>query len=769
MRDKTPPVISCPTPVTVNCDYGIDLNNLKEFGQVVDHPSKIKNITIHGKIVGKDGTAIDTCGVVITESVRDLRKCHEGQIIRTFYATDASGNVDSCSQIITVINETPFNINNIIWPKDTTLVNCKVDSVPVLATGIPIYKNERCASVIANYEDQIFETNEATNCFKIIRRWKVLDWCAFEKGEKESTFYHDQLIKLTNHIAPQISTTCSDTTLCINADTCGMVTYQKTFSATDDCTPINRMRWDWTIDINNNGSQDFTGITREIRVSLPKGTHRVNLRVQDGCGNTSTCTYVIIVKDCKAPTPYCIQSLSTAIMQNGTITVKAKDFNRGSTDNCSSNDKLRFSFSRNLSDSTRIFTCDSLKSLKVRDFSLQMWVTDEEGNQDYCNALLTVQDNANICNGSNGLTTINGNITDVHGFGVSNYTITVKDTEDKIVFRKTYATPDFVIDSVFSEKEYKLYIEKENILGSEVNVFDLLKIQRHILGIKRFASPLEILAADVDNNQRVNVTDIIEIRKYILGITDMYDTPLKVWQFVEENIVFENISRPERNQVYIQTGKLKIENNTLPVKAYQLGNVESFGSSLQSRSAQNLQLSAEKNDHEMVIKSVENIHYEAIELTLEHDYHMNTPYINPNFEDRIFIHKVNPYTTRIIAFQAGGLDISKNDWLIKLDVSRINSANGIAIFENDISNVTLSQNSVSKYQKIYQNYDRLMIETDMTDFEIILYDFNGHEMMKDKIRNGEHSFSIESLKTGYYIFRLHQNGDIRTGKVYIQR
>ncbi|HMP31195.1 MAG TPA: hypothetical protein PKD85_16430, partial [Saprospiraceae bacterium] len=590
VRDKTPPIISCPPSLTINCDYGVDLKNLNEFGRVVDHPSKIKNIIIKSKTIGKDGLAMDTCGVTITEKVRDLRKCHQGQIIRTFYAVDGSGNVDSCDQIITVVNETPFTQQNIIWPKDTTLVNCNPDSINVHITGIPSFTNEHCAVLIANFEDQLFETNEAGNCFKIIRQWKVVDWCRFENGDHSGVWYRDQIIKLTNTVAPTLTTICQDTTLCNISDTCGTTPYSKIFFATDDCTANTNLRWRWSIDLHNNGITNLTGLTREVKANLPNGTHKITVEVKDACGNPRICNYAVTVKDCKAPTPYCILSLSTAIMENGMIAVWAKDFDRGSFDNCSPTSKLKYSFSKNIQDTARIFTCDSLGNLKSKEFNLTMWVTDEDGNQDFCTTLLTVQDNGNICKAGNVLTALSGHIQDIHGLGVTNYSIVVKDKDFNFVTKKDFTTPSYTIDSLYSNQQYMLFVEKENKLGSEINTFDLLKIQRHILGIRKFTSPLEFLAADVDNNGRVVVGDIIEIRKFILGISDMYDTPINVWQFVREGQTFENPSRPSRHEQYIVSDTLKAQDNFLNIHGYKLGNVESFGQMLSGRSADQIEL-----------------------------------------------------------------------------------------------------------------------------------------------------------------------------------
>ena len=59
--------------------------------------------------------------------------------------------------------------------------------------------------------------------------------------------------------------------------------------------------------------------------------HRILISVEDGCGNASTCEYLVRLEDCKKPTPVCINGLSTVVMpSNGEVTIWAKDYNASS-------------------------------------------------------------------------------------------------------------------------------------------------------------------------------------------------------------------------------------------------------------------------------------------------------------------------------------------------------------------------------------------------------------------------------------------------------
>ncbi len=52
-----------------------------------------------------------------------------------------------------------------------------------------------------------------------------------------------------------------------------------------------------------------------------------------------------------------------------------------------------------------------------------------------------------------------------------------------------------------------------------VSTFDLVRINKHILGVELFENPFQYIAADVNNSATITTLDIIEIKKLILGIT----------------------------------------------------------------------------------------------------------------------------------------------------------------------------------------------------------------------------------------------------------
>ena len=118
----------------------------------------------------------------------------------------------------------------------------------------------------------------------------------------------------------------------------------------------------------------------------------------DNCNNQSACETTVTVVDCKKPTPYCKTGLVVELMvpvnpgDIPMVDVWAIDLNDNSFDNCTDADDLIFSFSADTSDVGVTYICDSVGQVGV-----EIWVTDEAGNQDFCETTVTVQANMGQC------------------------------------------------------------------------------------------------------------------------------------------------------------------------------------------------------------------------------------------------------------------------------------------------------------------------------------------------------------------------------------
>ncbi len=108
--------------------------------------------------------------------------------------------------------------------------------------------------------------------------------------------------------------------------------------------------------------------------SFSVGTRPVLATATDGCGNSSTCAFNVVVVDNQAPNAQC-QNLTVTLI-NGTASISASQINQGSTDNCGI---------AGIATNPSAFTCNNVGSNSV-----VLTVTDINGNQSTCTAQVTV-------------------------------------------------------------------------------------------------------------------------------------------------------------------------------------------------------------------------------------------------------------------------------------------------------------------------------------------------------------------------------------------
>jgi hypothetical protein len=556
VQDKEPPVIIPPTDITVACDFPIDYTDLSVFGSVRYSEADRKKIIIKDPfyayknyVAGRDGLASDNCEVKFTENyIKDI-KCNSGVIQRIFTAVDKQGLTSIAIQTITVVNTHPFTGNDIYWPPYLEIYSCNNVSTHPDQTGYPFYFNVNCAQIAANYTDTKLTVLDST-CFKILRKWYVIDWCQYDRNTNQGYWEYTQVIAVKNSEPPVIQS-CTDVEICdqssfynVNTGQC-MASYNLQGSGFDDCTEPQNLIWSYRIDENNDGSFGPVISGNVAAGVLPVGVHRLRWILTDQCGNISTCDQIFTLKDCKKPTPYCHNGVVTVVMPtSGNVTVWAKDLNLGSYDNCTSAKDLKFSFSPDVNDAFRVYNCDSLNRQQTVTKTVRMYVTDEYGNQDYCETTIRIQDNNHVCPGTNPGLNISGgihrenqdalpgtnvNLNDPSGNSLDQ---TVTDNQGNYAFHNVVAN-DFYIKP-----------EKTDNITNGVSTLDIVLIQRHILGIKSLVSPYKILAADVNGSNSVTVKDVSDLRKAILGAIVQFPNNTPIWKFVKADYQFANPTQP---------------------------------------------------------------------------------------------------------------------------------------------------------------------------------------------------------------------------------
>ncbi|MEL6356244.1 MAG: hypothetical protein AAFQ37_04845, partial [Bacteroidota bacterium] len=172
-------------------------------------------------------------------------------------------------------------------------------------------------------------------------------------------YFYQQFIKVYDDVAPTLVAEHPTIPFCdIDGDCIDDV--EIPFSITDECSPssvsatveldefINDANGDGvftlaefvpTRDVTDGlfsfGNGDFLSSIHD----LPIGFHAIRIVATDGCGNTAVDFIIFEVKDCKAPTPICINGLTATLMPDGqgsgTASIWASDFIASPSEDCS--------------------------------------------------------------------------------------------------------------------------------------------------------------------------------------------------------------------------------------------------------------------------------------------------------------------------------------------------------------------------------------------------------------------------------------------------
>ncbi len=251
--DTTPPVITCVGNKNVECTSA----------WTFDSPSASDTCgTVSVSIMGTTTNIIGFCGNTFSAT-------------RTWRATDACGNIATCSQTVTVVDTTP--------PAIVCVPNKSVECTSPWTFDAPT-ANDTCGNAAVSVLGTV--TNAVGFCgntFAATRTWRATDACG-----NSSTC--TQMVTVVDRTAPTITCVANKAVECTAtwtfdaptaSDTCGNATISIVGTVT-----------------NNAG---FCGGTFAATRTW---------RATDACGNSSTCTQMVTVVDTTAPLITCAPNRS---------------------------------------------------------------------------------------------------------------------------------------------------------------------------------------------------------------------------------------------------------------------------------------------------------------------------------------------------------------------------------------------------------------------------------------------------------------------------
>jgi hypothetical protein len=627
VQTKIPPVITAPAAVTIEC---------RDFQSELEFQADLLN---RERSLAK-GYGWATVSSICNEEPRvsvsiNLTECGITQfpgnrVVRRF--TVGTGvNTRTADQEFFVVNSTPFrilstptihnSIDDVVWPIDLELPTCndafdvealKVRynettktffdfSEPALATrprSMPFLRPVACSTPGMGHEDHVFELEGG--CLKIVREWKVIDWC--QPNTLQNPWTYTQVIKVMDSapaefVSVSINLTSGQsetvngcpTSLISLAHTADNCAPGLSFSlvTSDDCAKLQKIAYTYRLIVGNNANS-FVPTTSELSgsgLATAEGVigwnfgafapqfqgvvHRMIWLLDDRCGNISTCQFDFIIRDGKKPSPICTDEIIAVLMpSSGNIAVSASLFNIASFDNCAGD--LRYTFNAPFgsagAQTTRVFDCDDYidnfdDATGTSIVTLPIFVTDAAGNSDFCTVRLALQDNDEIC-GDISSVIVTGILATDEKIGINKGEVSALiGTNGSLTEISNYEGQYFLtLPRSFLGEPYTISPQKESNLLNGVTTLDIVLIQQHILGTNEITNPYTRIAADVNEDGKINALDITELRQVLLLKRTEYSGPNKglYWKFIEEAYEFQTNAPEGENYptiAYIQSNK----------------------------------------------------------------------------------------------------------------------------------------------------------------------------------------------------------------------
>jgi len=196
------------------------------------------------------------------------------------------------------------------------------------------------------------------------------------------------------------------------------------------------------------------------------------------------------------------------------------------------------SFSADVNDTEILVSCDDIGELDI-----ELWVTDENGNADFCTTTIDVQDNndVDICDPTSELVTVAGIIYTENSEEVESVQVGLMGAD--AIYDMTEETGEYAFADMPVGDDYMVLPYKNDDHQNGVSTLDLVLIQRHVLGLGDLDSPYKLIAADVNYSENISASDIVILRKVILGVYEEFPSNTS-WRFVDAEYNFPDATDP---------------------------------------------------------------------------------------------------------------------------------------------------------------------------------------------------------------------------------
>ena len=479
--------------------------------------------------------------------------CNIGEIYRKILDVDANGDtLELCRQHISVLGTeltTLLRDGDYKFPDNEMIDICGNESTHPDHTGYPSTdKDFKCIDIGISYEDSnpISSYNNGL-CYTILRTWTVVDWCRYDPDYPNAhSIKGTQEIMVKNTGMPVFN--CPDT-LMVSVDSLECRAHVD-INAVISHACASGSEVIFAIDLHSDGTIDHRGSGTDASEVYPVGTHTITFKAKNECGGPeSECSFVVIVKGDRPPLPICLSSITWTLNEQGIAVVWASDFDQKSEGGCDGEDTLSFSFVSPLDPTypqpSMSFNCmDDVPNGVSNSIILNVFIIDESGNYESCSVVLVLQDTNDVCPDLSPRTSLGGQVMTEALDPLQDVEVRLENVGDgSEVMNMTTTSGNYAFDNVDYYSQYMLAPQHDVDHLNGISTLDIVKIQRHILGLETLDSPYKLIAADINADENINGIDLVELRKLILGLYQ--ELPQNdAWVFVSERYQFPDPTQP---------------------------------------------------------------------------------------------------------------------------------------------------------------------------------------------------------------------------------
>ncbi len=554
------------------------------------------------------GAALPTCSVDSVAVILDFQLfdtvCRQGLITRTFQVFDATGNSGQCRQKIVVENRQHYYLQ---LPDDLVITMCDTAG----HYGTPEFFGAGCERLELSYADTIVQFVPDA-CFRIERTWTIVNNCTYDPAKPLTLVPNPEPNMLSVHpenlpgpivSADTASGLWAPSQVKINSADPNPTNYSTFWSAN-----ANGYRYKQIIkvidieqpefvncpadgptfsDLSDNDfflwNANFTTTSGNPDEDLCEGAVDLSISFTDACFGHEVGVDFILFLDLNGD-----NDPETAVSSSELPTPGSVQFNNVNAPNYSGGftrlydlrpvvpgNKYQFGVEQTVAGKIRkarlVWHTTAapntyfLPQLPLGNHAIRWTVYDGCGNENTCEYSFRVEDPDGTCTPSE--VVIGGKIRTEIGKSVVDVAVQIDGTHPALpafsLFDLTDSQGAYSF-SVPTSSSYSVTPFRNSDPLNGVSTFDLLLINKHVLGLTPLASPYKIIAADANKSNTVTTFDIVELRKLVLGLYQ--ELPANAaWRFVPVGFAFANPDNPFQGGFPESQTMVNLQQNNLPV------------------------------------------------------------------------------------------------------------------------------------------------------------------------------------------------------------